>query len=51
MGPAIGSQMTLIGAVLGGLSSFGSMEVGRQRAFVAWYGVRQSCFEPDKQYG
>ena len=51
MGPAIDSQMTLIDAVLGGLSSFGSVEVGRRQAFVEWYGVRQSCFEPDKQYG
>lgn len=51
MGPAIDGQMTLIGAVLGGLSSFGSVEVGRHRAFVGWYAVRQSCVEPDKQYG
>jgi hypothetical protein len=33
MGPAIDGQMTLIGAVLGGLSSFGSIEVGRRQAF------------------
>lgn len=52
MGPAIDSQMTLIGAVLSGLSSFGSNEVGRHQAFCrVWYEVRQSCFEPDKQYG
>jgi hypothetical protein len=51
MGPAIGSQMTLIGAVLGGLSRLCSDSVGRRRAFVQWYTVRQSCCGPDKQYG
>jgi len=51
MGPEIGSQMTLIGAVLGGLSSWCSDRVGRRRASVQWYAVRQSCFEPDKRCG
>lgn len=43
MGPAIGSQMTLIDAVQGGLSTLCGKDVGGQaQRFWQWYAMRQS---------